>query len=164
MPLLNLPSRHPYLIVIWAVITFMCSAEHAGFVIYLLAAPSLLYAFIKCLFNLHSAEVRNKYAFLIAVILLSSAIVASVHTWRHHQARDYADTVVAALEKHQQQHGKLPISLDEIPALAGDGRRPHMLAYLNGKDGPYLIYAATFVPFEAWHYDFKEKLWIYDYD
>lgn len=164
MHLLTQARRHPYLIVIWAVLTFICSAEHAGFMIYLIALPCLLYAVIRCLFNLRSPEVRGKYVFFIGIILLASAIVAGVHVWRHHQARDYADNILAELDKYQQQHGKLPTNLNEIPALAHDGKRPHMLYYRNDKGSPFLLYAATFVPFESWHYDFKEKQWVYDYD
>lgn len=132
--------------------------------IYLIAVPCLFYAVFRCLFNWRSPEVRGKYVFFIGIILLSSAIVASVHTWRHHQARGYADNIVAELEKHRLQHGKLPVSLNEVPALASDGKRPHMLYYQNKNGDPFLLYAATFVPFETWHYDFKEKLWVYDYD
>lgn len=164
MPLLTQVRRHPYLIVIWVVITFICSAEHAGFMLYLIALPCLLYAAIRCLCNLRSPEVRGKYVFFIGIVLLASAIVAGVHAWRHHQARDYADNVIAELKKHQQQHGEFPASLDEIPALASVGKRPHMLYYSNEEGSPYLLYAATFVPFESWHYDFKEKHWVYDYD
>lgn len=155
---------HPYLIAIWTAITYACSPEHSGFVIYLIAAPCLLYAAIRCLFNLRSSEVRNQYLLFIAFILLSSAIVTSVHVWRHHKARNYADHIVAELEKHQQQYGKLPVSLDEIPALAHEGNRPHMLYYSNDNANPFLFYTATFVPFEGWRYDFKSKIWVYVYD
>ncbi|MFZ6873993.1 hypothetical protein ACO0LF_18195 [Undibacterium sp. Di27W] len=164
MSILLQARRHPYFIVIWAVITFMCSAEHAGFMLYLIAIPSLLYALIRTAVNWRKADVRNKYLLLIALILLSAAVVAAVHVQRHHHARSYADNIISELEKHRQAHGDFPASLDDIPTLASAESRPHMLFYNKGNDGPFLTYAATFVPFEAWHYDFSEKAWVYDYD
>lgn len=132
--------------------------------IYVLAVPCLLYAAIRYLCNLRSPEKRDKYLHFTCIILLSSSFVAGVHIWRHHQARTYADHIVAKLFEYQATHGNLPAKLDDIPELASDGKHPHMLFYSNDKEAPFLLYAATFVPFEAWHYDFKEKLWIYDYD
>ncbi|MFZ6778898.1 hypothetical protein ACO0LD_18895 [Undibacterium sp. Ji83W] len=88
----------------------------------------------------------------------------SIQIHRRDEARAYADHIVAKLLEYQHSHGNLPVKLDDIPELASTVKRPHMLFYDNEKEEPFLYYADTFMPFEGWHYDFKEKLWIFVYD
>ncbi|MES2037096.1 MAG: hypothetical protein V4495_04610 [Pseudomonadota bacterium] len=161
VPLWVLIKRHPYLTAIWATITYVSSAEYFGIAILEAGIPCLIYACIRCALNWRKTEVRSKYLFLIALVLLSSSIVMGIQMHRSNEARAYADHIVAKLLEYQHNHGNLPVNLDDIPELAGKGKRPHMLIYSKNKGEPFLYYADTFMPFEGWHYDFKDKLWVY---
>lgn len=160
-PLWSLIKRHPYLIAIWVLITYLSSAEYFGIAIFEIGIPCLIYACIRCALNWRKFEVRSTYVFLIALILLSSGIAMSIQTYRRNEARAYADHILTKLLEYQRSHGNLPVKLDEIPELASKVKRPHMLFYIKDKDEPHLYYADTFMPFEGWRYDFKEKRWVY---
>lgn len=163
-PLWLLIKRHPYLIAIWVAITYISSAEYFGIFILEAGIPCLIYACIKCAFNWRMAEVRSKYLFLIVLVLLSSSIAYGIQIRRSNEARLYADHIVAQLLAYQRKHGSLPVKLDDIPELTNKGKQAHMLIYSKNKEDAFLYYADTFMPFEGWKYDFKEKQWVFVYD
>ncbi|MFZ6733542.1 hypothetical protein ACO0LG_16565 [Undibacterium sp. Ji42W] len=157
-------KRHVYLIAIWAGITWFCCQDYFGFVIYLLALPGVLYAFIKCVFNWRTGELRNKYILCVVMIVLAFTTITVLHQYKDDEARVYADHIVGELEQYYKLHGKLPLSLNDIPALATQGKPFHMLFYMNEKNGPFLFYATSFAPFLGWNYDFEKKQWLYQHD
>jgi hypothetical protein len=163
-PLWSLIKRHPYLIAIWVLITWFCSQDYFGFAIYLLALPSLLYAIVQCAFNWRTSKLRHQYILLCVMIALAFMTINMVHKYKDDRARVYADHIAGELEQYYKLHGKLPLSLNDIPALAHQGKRPHMLFYLNGKNGPFLFYATSFAPFSGWNYDFEKRQWLYQHD
>jgi|GEM_PF-1090555 len=160
-PLWSLIKRHPYLLAIWVTITYVSCAEYFGIFIFEAGIPCLIYACIRCGLNWGKLEVRSKYLFLIALVLLSSGISYGIQIRRSNEARAYADHIVAQLLEYERSHGSLPVKLDDVPELTSKVKRPHRLFYIGDRGEPYLYYADTFMPFEGWHYDFKDKLWIF---
>lgn len=163
-PLWSLIKRHPYLIAIWTGITWFCSQDYFGFAIYLLALPSLFYTIVQCAFNWRTIELRYKYILLFIMIVLAFMTVDVVHKYKDDRAKVYAEHIVGELEQCYKLYGKLPRSLNDIPALATQEKRPHMLFYLNEKNGPFLFYATSFAPFSGWNYDFEKRQWLYQHD
>ncbi len=98
------------------------------------------------------------------MITLAFMTINMAHKYKDDKARVYADHIASELEQYYKLHGKLPLSLNEIPALARQEEHPHELFYLNGKNGPFLFYATSFAPFSGWNYDFEKRQWLYQHD
>ncbi|MFZ6778897.1 hypothetical protein ACO0LD_18890 [Undibacterium sp. Ji83W] len=152
-------KQHPYLLLLWAGITWLCSVEHAGMLSWVILPVVLVYACIRYASHLENDVVMKKAVLLMRLSLLSFAIATLIQNHHNASAREYRDMVVTVLKDYEKTHGQLPPSLDDIPALASDGPRPHLLRYYRNKDGALLFYSSSFSHLKRMKYDFSNQTW-----
>lgn len=91
--------------------------------------------------------------------LVAFTVTTLIHQYRDVSAKEYGDMVVKAVHHYQKENGKLPQSLDDIPALASAGPRPHHVEYYRNKDGALLYYSSSFSYLKRMIYDFNKQTW-----
>lgn len=151
------------LIVALACLTFLGVQRHGGLFIGQVAPPILLYQLVQIFRHWKSVPQRHAHLVAIAIVATASLIVLGVHFHLHNASRAQANQVAQSIEHFQAARGHYPASLSEVGLDSAVFRRDLMLSYssLQGDD-PVLFYAATFVPFDTWQYDFLAREWIYD--
>jgi len=151
------------LIVALVCVTFLSVQRHGGLFIVLVAPPILLYKLVQLLRHWKSVPQRRAHLVALAIVATASLIVLSVHSHLHNASRAQADQVAQSIEHFQAARGHYPASLSEVGLDSAAFRRDLMLSYSSSHgDDPVLFYAATFVPFDTWQYNFLAREWIYD--
>lgn len=154
--------RNSFFFLAFAGITLLCSQPHSGFMFLLLAPPTLLYQGIRLLHDRRSPPQRTLRLTSIAIVTISALIVASAHIRLHTQSRIQANQIVEAVERFHATNRRYPANFSELESgLPEEHRRRLRLWYAAESGQPVLFYAATFVPFETWHYDFATRTWHY---
>jgi hypothetical protein len=137
---------------------------HAGFLIYFVV-PVLV---IWIMYNLIRARKEKERLKPLGIKLLAwlavITIVLANHWYLAYASRKDADLVVAKVLEYRIQHGVYP--KDMMEAGINDPRFGHewMLHYEAENGQPELFYAATFVPFDTYGYDFQTLQWRYRVD
>lgn len=103
----------------------------------------------------------------LRVIILSIGVAALVGYCASRQlverdAREQADAIAFALEKHKTTTGAYPKNLREIGFDGETLRAKWSLVYRPSAsdEAPALFYSAQNNFLVAWHYDFKQKKWV----
>lgn len=159
MRLFSIFKQHPYLILLWVGITWLCSIEHMGMLSWVILPVVLVYACIRYASHLKNDVVRKRAVLLMRLSLVSFTIAMLIQNHHEASAKEYRDMVVSALKEYEKTHGQLPASLDDIPALASDGPRPHHLKYYQDNYGALLYYSSTFSHLNRMKYDFSNQTW-----
>ena len=159
---LKLASRNRSLILGFVLIAAFCSGQYSGFMMILVTLPALLYYVVRFGLARHNKERSMHYLFAIGVVVAASAVVSSVHFYRHFSSRKEADRVVRKVLDFREKQGRFPSDASELGDLALRDRSRPLLHYTLLSDGkPALFYAATFIPFDTWEYDFSSRTWFY---
>jgi len=150
------------LIVALACVTFLGVQRHSGLIIVLLAPPILLYQLVQLFHHRKSVPLRRAHLLAVAIVATASLIVLAVHSHLHNASRAQANQVAQSIEHFQAASGHYPASLSEVGLDSAVLRRDLMLSYSSSYgENPILFYAATFVPFDTWQYNFSAHEWIY---
>ena len=149
------------LILALACVTFLGVQRHTGFIIFLTAPPILLYQLVQLFRHRKSAPLLRAHLVAIAILAIASLVVLGVHSHLHDASRAQADLVAQRIEQFQAASGRYPASLSDVGLDSVVFRHDLMLSYLSRDNDPMLFYAATFVPFDTWHYDFSAREWTY---
>ena len=150
------------LIVALACVTFLGVQRHTGLIIVLVAPPILLYQLVQLFRHRKSVPLRRANLVAVAIVATASLIVLGVHSHLHDASRAQANQVAQSIEHFQTASGHYPASLSELGLDSAVFRRDLMLSYSSSHgDDPILFYAATFVPFDTWQYNFSAREWSY---
>ena len=145
----------------FALLAVFCSQRHAGFMMVLTALPVLLYCLTRLGIGWRSTDQRRHYLFAIAVVLAASAVVGAAHGYHHFSARAEADQLLRRVLDFRAQQGRFPGNAAELGEPAPPVRSKNMLHYSFQDGEPALFYAATFIVFDTWLYDFSTQAWVY---
>ena len=129
----------------------------AGFMLYVLVPVILVYMAVSA-WRIRKQPQRLPELPLKMLLCLTTIIcIALVHMRYHQQARLEADNVAKQILAYQRQHNAYPKDLQAAQAVSTSASRTRY--FLNQNQQPSLFYPATFVPFEAYGYDFQTQQW-----
>ncbi|MFY9261197.1 MAG: hypothetical protein WAO71_11895 [Gallionella sp.] len=157
-------SKHKiYITLMWAsLMTLFLAMPHAGFMLYLAVIPLSIWTLYSIYLSVRKPELRANQLTRVSIWLLAVALVVGIHYFRHITTRQAADEVVAAIKSYTATHGQCPAELEDI------GISPQQLRDKLGYSGyrceagePHLFYAATYIVFDTYSYDFGKGLWKY---
>ncbi len=108
---------------------------------------------------------RNTQIAKIILWGVSVSVVVAVHTHRAQEIRARADKALALILKYKADTGVFPASLEDAGWSDAPGRSGLAKIFYGNKDGsPMLFYAATFIVFDTYSFDFDAGTWRYDAD
>jgi len=144
-----------------AITALLLGMRHAGFTAILLAIPLAIWLAYSAYAIATKPERRPDQLIRVGIWFAAFAIVAVSHTYQHMATRAQADATVAVITRHLRDHGSCP---DDLIGLGLDEKqlRPRLgLSYYRCQAGrPTLAYAATFIVFEMFRYDFDSRRWV----
>ncbi len=144
-------------IVFCAISALILGQKHAGFMLYFLVPVMLVYMAVSA-WRIRKQPQRLPELPLKMLLCFTTIIcIALVHMRYHQQARLEADNIAKQILAYQLQHNAYPTDLQAAQAVSTAVSRAHYT--LNQNQQPSLFYPATFVPFEAYAYDFQTQQW-----
>ncbi len=105
---------------------------------------------------------RKIQSLKVGIWTLMVVTVLSVHLFRHHDARSYADSVVQRIEQFRDTQGRYPDRLEEIGMSTAELKARLVIPHYSNR--PKFYYANTMVAFHMWSYDFDKREWVDEYD
>jgi hypothetical protein len=94
--------------------------------------------------------------------VLTISGILLIHLHYYHSSRNDADQIAKAIIRYKAEHGYYPQNLKA--AGIENPRKAWMIGYFPEKEKPGLFYAATFLPFDTYFYDFDKDTWSYHPD
>lgn len=134
---------------------------HSGFMA-VFAVPFFAVWFAMSAFIIATDPARRRIRSIkIGIWLAVFAVVASLHAWYAYSTRQYAEDVIAKVENFEAEHLRCPASSEEIGITRAEmTKNLGYSGYYCEEDGkPHLFYAATYVVFDTYQYDFTAKRW-----
>jgi hypothetical protein len=142
-------------------VILLAMPKHVG-ILLLGEAPFLLVWLLRIVWIAWKQPARRlPQVIKVAVISTCIGMVSVAHAIYAAQSRADAQQVVDAVNAYHASHGAYPDRLAQVGIDAPTLRRRWMLGYANQDGHPWINYAATFMPFEAWSYDFAHPGWVY---
>lgn len=145
-------------VVALSVLALLCSGRHAGFLAWLLILPVVLYQAVQALRYRRCAERRPQHLFALGVAIAAVLTIAAAHVYQHVASRTQADYIAVAVLDYAASHRRYPRDLAELADPRALPPTELKLRY-SAQDKPALSYAATFVPFAVWVFDFERRVW-----
>ena len=147
-----------------ALMALILGQRHAGFMLYLAIIPLAIWIPYSVVVMVRKPERRLLQLALVSCWVLAVLLVAGIHYFRHEATRRNADDIVAAIKEFKTKRGSYPLTLDEV----GIGRTAlkDKLGSFSGYNRdvvgtPALFYAATWIVFDTYEYDFRTDSWVY---
>jgi hypothetical protein len=141
---------------------FVFAQKYLGVGLYLVVVLLLMWIPLWVYRAIRQRELRSFFFARMAIWVAAVALVAGIHYIRHITTRHQADEIAAAVTRYSQAHGHCPASLTELGMTREQLREKLGTAGYDCRDGkPFLAYAAPFVGFAAYHYDFANGAWKY---
>jgi uncharacterized membrane protein YhdT len=98
----------------------------------------------------------------IALWVSSITAIVAVHWYVAAQTRSNAQAIVDAVLEYSKSHGSFPADLQFIGYRDEDVQSKLGMGGYSFNDGhPVLLYASTYIPFEADYYDFGKNKWLH---
>ena len=139
-------------------IAWIASLPHGGLTAAILLPPMLIYQLIKATGRGKTEDVRRRHGFAAFAVAAAIAIVSAAQTYLHITSRAEADYVAAAIRDFKSKHNRYPKDLAELGDPRAIPRRELKLGYRSER-GPSLFYAATYMPFAIWVFNFETNRW-----
>lgn len=158
------PLRNTIVVAIIAML-FFCQRYTAFMLIF--ALPIFL-AWIPCIIYLVARKPDRgmRHVHMLAIWIIAFAVIAVVHTCYAVSARNYANKIVAGVEKYSAEQGHCPASLEQIGSSNIEMKAKLGMADYVCDAGiePHLFYGVTYIAFDMYYYDFKTRQWEYKPD
>jgi hypothetical protein len=145
----------------FGVLAFFFSKPHAGFMMAMIAPLVLIYQLYQLAMHWKTPEQRRKHLSAIVMIVLACIVVVAARAHHHNKARSIADKVAQEVIQFNASHGRFPVNMAEMGIPDFPKKLSYRPSYSIHDGKPMLFYAATFVVFEAWIFDFPSRAWIY---
>ncbi|MBM9521238.1 hypothetical protein JWG39_15565 [Desulforhopalus vacuolatus] len=134
---------------------------HGGFMLgfwLLFLVPST----IKKLFTVFVKKKDQKQIFIQIVLWsISCAIILAHHVYLHKTTLHYAKSISNTVEAFYIKNGKYPKTLEYAGVKTGTDNKFQIHYYFINESQPALFYPATWIVFDTYSYDFKNKKWVY---
>jgi len=146
--------------VIFCVITLIITMQkHAGFILGMLLI-FLIPVLLQNFYFIYSKKSERKYRSIQAFLWIATCLVViGHHVYLHKTTRTFAAEVSSAVVMHQQQHAFYPNTLEQLGFDRTELRKRSLMYSYEKNAKPILIYRATWIPFEAYHFDFDTYMW-----
>lgn len=136
--------------------------KHAGFMLYVIVLPLLIWIPYSAYVMVRKPDIRALQLARVSIWIVAIALVAGIHYIRHNTTRHSAEEIVSAIDKFSAMHGHCPANLDEVGISSEQLRKKlGMSGYSCDEGTPHLFYAATYIVYDTYHYDFKRGSWEY---
>jgi len=146
------------------IVLLFTSQKHAGFTIFFVL-PVLAGWLIYNLARIRKQPERWKGLAIKTAIWLVALAIALLCQWNLARlARQDADLLVSRVLSYKAQHGVYPKDMLEAGITDPEFGRRWKLGYLIQDGRPFILYASTFVVFDAYIYDFDANQWVYKAD
>ena len=141
-----------------AVMLLLCLPRHSGFILLfflIFLIPLFIKRYIVCIKD----PLQKKLRISQALIWLSGILVVIlVHTEMHQETRQIANKIAKTIEIYKKENGFYPSSPEEA-GITQVLLHKERIFYSLSSGEPFLVYPATYIPFETYNYDFKTKEW-----
>ena len=145
-----------------AFMVLILGQEHLGFMLYVVVLPLLIWIPYSAYVMVRKPDIRAQQFVRVFIWIVAIALVTGIHYIRHKTTRHSAEEIVSAIDSFSATHGHCPANLDEIGISSEQLREKlGMSGYSCDKGNPHLFYAATYIVFDTYHYDFKTGSWKY---
>lgn len=160
----NFLKEHLWILTICAVLLLL-TLQRFTFVFAVMATiPAMIWLIYSVFLVCIKAEKRQIQLVKMLIVLITAAIIASIHGYRSEAARHSADEIVFKLQQYQAEHGVYPANLELIGQDSHVLKQQLMLNY-GVKDGqPILVYASIWNAFDRFYYDFQQQMWLFHPD
>lgn len=145
-----------------AIMALILGQSHAGFMLLFVAMALLAWIPYSAYVMFRKPDIRALQLARISIWLFAVVLVAGIHYLRHETTRRNANEIVASIKLFSAAHGRCPATLDEV------GISPQQLKEKLGKSGyecrdgkPFIFYAATYIVFDTYSYNFAANQWEY---
>lgn len=149
-------------VVACCVVGLFTSQRHAGFGLMFLIPFFVVWIPYSLFLIVWKPARRNTQIAKIILWGVSVSVVIAIHMHRAQEIRARADKVLALILKHKAENGAFPANLADIGWSEAPARSGRTKIFYSNKDGnPMLFYAATFIVFDTYSFDFGEDRWSY---
>ena len=152
----------PYIttLVACGLVLMLTGPPHAGFMICFVGFFLAMWIVLGMIAVIQEREELKPRAIKLGLWMATIAIVLGLHWHYAVDARQTADNYARAIEQYKSEHGAYP---RDLMAAGLDEKAAHrlMLSYSVDDGKPFLIYAATFIIFDTYDYDFEHHTWKY---
>ncbi|HEY9037280.1 MAG TPA: hypothetical protein VIM96_11280 [Pseudomonadales bacterium] len=154
------PSNNPILqtvalCIVCLVFTF---PKHMGFILafaFVFLIPSMFKSAYIVFVKKKGQKQRTIQTALWAVTC--TAVIVH-HAYLHYTTREFAQEVAVKIHSYKDKNGSYPKDIETIGYTSKD-LKPYWLAYFHNDNDPHLFYAATWIVYDAYTYDFTKGIW-----
>ena len=141
-------------------VALLLSLRHMGFVALFVAVPLSLWLAYSVYAIATRPERRSDQTIRVAAWIAAMTAIAASHAYLHVSTRSRADALVAAIRQHLSTSGDCPTDLTRLGLDPGTLRARLGMSYFSCQGGKvFFAYAATFIVFEMYVYDFEQGAW-----
>ena len=143
------------------VMSLLLSMRYMGFMAALLAMPLAIWLAYSVYVVATRPERRRDQLIRVGIWIAAFAVVGGVHAYLHLTTRAKADETAAVIARHLRERGACPEDLAALGLEEAQLKsRLGMSIYRCESGKPTLAYAATFVVFEMYRFDFANQRWV----
>jgi hypothetical protein len=145
-----------------ALFLLVAGRMHGGFIALVLLPFFIIVWLYDVVVMSRKPEERAPRAKRMTIWMLAFGVVAALNWHWYRESRAYAERVVVAVENFKSRTGAYPWHLQDAGIDAKGETKRWMLVY-SLRDGktPWIAYAAPFVMFDRYEYDFAKHEWTY---
>lgn len=144
-----------------ALVAVLTAPVHAGMFLFFVVPIVCIWALVNAYLAWREPSTRRRRGMHVAIWAITLAGLFATHAYYKHVARGAAQSAAAAVTAYRITNGSYP------PTLQAAGIPPDQrwrVGYVLAKDGPFLFYPSTFVPFDIYSYNFERGTWEYQPD
>ncbi|HEY8023131.1 MAG TPA: hypothetical protein VIF60_01105 [Burkholderiaceae bacterium] len=141
-----------------ALFVLLLAPPHAGFMIIFFGLPLAIWIPVTLTKAFSRPESKAIQFTRVAIWVVAVCLVGVIHYARHVIVRNDANQIVAGIKAYRTKNGHYPETLSEIGISNEELKNRLGLSYYNSEK-PNLSYAATFIVFDTYDFDFMKDAW-----
>ena len=145
----------------FASLAVICSQWPFGFILLLVAFPTLVYQGIQCFRSWRSPKQRAVRLTSIMFVIISILVLYGIQVYRNHVVRINSNQIAKTIEKFRVDNNRYPTTLNEVGFDPVNVRHNYRLFYFNNSGNPALMYDSVFTLADYWIYNFSSHQWRY---
>ncbi len=148
-------------VILCFIILWMTFSKFLGFILGFLLIFLIPSLFVNLYFIFIKKQNKQRRIIQTALWVLTYVISISHHIYLHQTTRNLAQDVANSVIAYQEKNGNYP---NDYEMLGYDKKELHkhylFYKYPNKNNQyPMLVYSKTWIPFEAYYFDFKTQQW-----
>ncbi len=145
-------------IVACALVSVLTGQVHTGMFLFFVVPLVSIWALISAYLAWRDPATRQQRGIRFSIWAVTLVALFATHAYYRHAARLAGQTAANAIAAYRLANGSYPPSL-QAAGIPPDPR--WRVGYVLAKDGPFLFYPSTFVPFDIYSYNFERGAWEY---